>query len=151
MGKEREQEVNRDIELYIPSELGWERPAADLVASVAKRMAFPPERIDDIKTAVTEAVLNAIEHGNSLDRTRRVLIILTPESDALEINVHDQSATPLTIDADSIAPPSIEDRLAGVTPARGWGTFLIRTLVDEVEFSYTGEGNVVRMVIHLGT
>ena len=41
------------------------------------------------------------------------------------------------------------DKLAGLSNTRGWGTFLIKSLVDEVEFSSTSRGNVVRMVIYL--
>ncbi len=137
------------IELRIPSALGWERTAMDLAGGVAARMGFPTDRVDDIKTAVAEATINAIEHGNALDASQRVLIVLIPEGESLEINVHDQSTTPFPPDDDTGAAQSLDDRLAGLTSTRGWGTFLIKSLVDEVEFSSTSEGNLVRMVIHL--
>jgi anti-sigma regulatory factor (Ser/Thr protein kinase) len=75
-------------------------------------------------------------------------VVLSPEGESLEINVHDQSTTPFPPDADD-APPDLDDKLAGLANTRGWGTFLIKSLVDEVEFSSTSEGNLVRMVIHL--
>jgi serine/threonine-protein kinase RsbW len=137
------------IELHLPSELGWERTAMDVAGGVATRMGFPAERVDDIKTAVAEATINAIEHGNVLDASQKVFIVLIPEGESLEINVRDQSTTPFsTTHADDDAP-SIDDKLAGLAHTRGWGTFLIKSLVDEVEFSSTSEGNLVRMVIHL--
>lgn len=52
------------IELAIPSRLGLERVAIDAAASVAQLMGFSEDRIEDLKTAVDEACLNAIEHGN---------------------------------------------------------------------------------------
>ncbi|MBI2941601.1 MAG: ATP-binding protein [Chloroflexi bacterium] len=139
---------NRTIELGIPSDLGWERAAMDVAASVARCMGFPADRIEDIKTAVAEATLNAIEHGNSLDASQRVLIVLVPEGEKLEINVRDRSSTPFP-PAEAVGAPSLEDKLTGLSNTRGWGTFLIRSLVDEVEFTSTSEGNLVRMVIHL--
>jgi serine/threonine-protein kinase RsbW len=137
------------IELHIPSQLGWERTAMDTAASVAKRMGFPTERIEDIKTAVSEATTNAIEHGNHEDGSQSVLVILVPESESLAISVRDQSATPFAPAQDTAIAPSIEDKIAGISDARGWGMFLIRSLVDEVHFSSSSLGNEVRMVIHL--
>jgi len=121
----------------------------DTAASVAKRMGFPSDRIEDIKTAVSEAATNAIEHGNQQDSKQKVLIVLVPEGESLEISVQDQSTTPFVTPPQPDAVPSMADRLAGISNTRGWGMFLIRSLVDEVEFSSTSEGNQVRMVIHL--
>ncbi|MBI3968741.1 MAG: ATP-binding protein [Chloroflexi bacterium] len=134
------------VELRIPSVLGWERPVIDLAASVATRIGFPTHRVEDIKMAVAEAVLNAIEHGNKLNESQQVTLILVPGADGLEINVHDQSPFLFTPPASA---PSLDEQLAGRLPPRGWGTFLIRSLVDEVEFTSTEAGNAVRMVVHL--
>ena len=137
------------IELHIPSALGWERTAMDVAGGVATRMGFPAERVDDIKTAIAEATINAIEHGNALDASQKVFIVLIPEGESLEINVRDQSTTPFAATHGDDDEPSMNDKLAGLAHTRGWGTFLIKSLVDEVEFSSTSEGNLVRMVIHL--
>ena len=119
----------------------------DLAASVARRMGFPPDRIEDIKTAVSEATTNAIEHGNKGDAEQKVLIVLAPEGERLEIAVKDQSSTPFP--SGGAPAPLIEDKLAGLSNSRGWGMFLIKELVDEVEFTSSGAGNQVRMVVHL--
>jgi hypothetical protein len=52
------------LELRIPSVLGFEKLAMDFAADVAKMMNVPEERVEDLKTAVAEACVNAIEHGN---------------------------------------------------------------------------------------
>ena len=135
------------IELHLPSQLGWERAAMDLAASVARRMGFPADRVEDIKTAVAEATTNAIEHGNREDGDQKVLIVLAPEGEKLEIAVKDRSATPFPT-ADP-AKPNLEAKLAGLSNSSGWGMFLIKELVDEVEFTSSGGGNQVRMVVHL--
>ncbi|SRR5579883_1240460 len=141
-------QTNRQVELHIPSELGWERVAMSAASSVAERMGFPRERIEDIKTAVAEATLNAIEHGNHQDATRKVYIILASEEEGLKISVLDHSSKPFSPLADTDRP-DLTAKLAGQEPLRGWGTFLINALVDEVEYSTTNSGNLVRMVIHL--
>ena len=122
----------------------------DTAASVARRMGFPAERIEDIKTAVSEATTNAIEHGNAQDARRRVLIMLVPEGESLQISVRDRSSRPFgAANAAATASPSLEDKLTGLSNTRGWGMFLIHELVDEVEYLSSGGGNEVRMVVHL--
>jgi serine/threonine-protein kinase RsbW len=121
----------------------------DLAGSVARRMGFPPDRVEDIKTAVSEATTNAIEHGNALDGSQSVQIVLVPEGESLEIEVRDRSSTPFVPDEGPAAAPDLGAKLEGLSTTRGWGTFLIKSLVDEVEFSSTSGGNIVRMVIYL--
>jgi serine/threonine-protein kinase RsbW len=121
----------------------------DLVAGVARRMGFPPERIEDIKTAVAEATINAIEHGNELDGSRTVLIGLAPVDRALEIRVRDSARQPPAVEPSEPLFPDLTAKVEGRESARGWGMFLIRSLTDEVEFSSTNRGNVMRMVVRL--
>jgi len=121
----------------------------DLAGSVARRLGFRTDRVEDLKTAVSEATINAIEHGNGQNAARRVLIAFVPEEDKLNICVKDESSKPFGHPGTSTATPQLEDTLRGLATARGWGMFLIRSLVDEVEFSSTKRGNVVRMVLHL--
>jgi len=125
--------------------------AMDLAASVAQGMEFPSERVDDIRTAVAEATLNAIEHGNALDPDKAVLIALTSRQHELEICIEDQAHMPLRVQSESpsAGPATVEDRLAGRAHKRGWGIRLIRLLTDSVEFQSTDQSNTVRMVIRL--
>jgi len=135
-----------NIELHIPSILGYEKVVMEAAASLAKKMGFSDERIEDLRTAVSEACINAIEHGNKLDANTQVAIYLSVEGSKLEVAVQDQGEP---MDPPSCTP-NIENKIEGQETARGWGTFLIRSLMDEVAFEARPEGgNVVRMVIHL--
>lgn len=137
--------TEKKLELHIPSILGFERVAMDFTGAVAKMMHFPEERIEDLKTAVAEACLNAIEHGNKLNSTTKVGITLTLHDSKLQVAVTDQGSGVGAVDT-----PSIDTKIEGETSPRGWGIFLIKNLVDEVQFETAPEGgNVVRMVIHL--
>jgi serine/threonine-protein kinase RsbW len=138
-------ELGETFELHIPSVLGFEKVAMEYATSVAKMMHFPARRIDDLKTAVGEACLNAIEHGNKLDPMTKVEISFTVEPAMLRVTVRDKGTG-----IGQITPPSIEDTLAARRRLRGWGIFLIKQLVDEVEFeTRPGYGNVVRMALYL--
>jgi serine/threonine-protein kinase RsbW len=111
-------------------------------------MGFEIERVEALRTAVSEAVTNAIEHGNAHDAAMRVMVMLTVRPDGLVISVADQGRKQL--DQDQTAPtPRIEDSF-NKEDKGGWGIWLIRELMDEVEFTTAPSGgNQVRMVIHL--
>jgi len=120
----------------------------DTAASLARRMGFAADRVDSLRTAVAEAVTNAIEHGNVEALDTKVSVVLTLRPDELVIDVEDQGRK--TLDANQThTTPRIEDAISRDDKG-GWGIWLIRELMDEVEFS-TGPtgGNQIRMVIHL--
>jgi serine/threonine-protein kinase RsbW len=93
-------------------------------------------------------VTNAIEHGNEHDSGMRVLVMLMARPDELIVSVADQGRKPLEQEQ-TTSTPRIEDALSRQDKG-GWGIWLIRELMDEVEFTTAPSGgNQVRMVIHL--
>jgi len=135
------------VEMRLPTKLGYEKVAMSTAASVAKLQGFPEDRIEDLKTAVAEACINAIEHGNRLDEKLSVGVVLKADSDALEVKVLD--------DGKGIGKqppkPDIDRKMHGEEDPRGMGMFLIQALVDEVEWvpGADGKSSYVRLVIKL--
>jgi serine/threonine-protein kinase RsbW len=139
-------EHRSSIELRLPSRLGFEKVAMNTAASVAHLMGFSSERIEDLKTAIAEACINAMEHGNKLDETLSVGVILSMGSDSLEVKVLDTGTGP----QGHAAAPDIDKKMHEQEDARGMGMFLIESLVDEVEWvSSPPAGSYARMVIRL--
>jgi serine/threonine-protein kinase RsbW len=134
------------IELRLPSRLGYEKVAMNTAASVARLMGFSEERVDDLKTAVAEACINAMEHGNKLDDSLSVGVILSMDANSLEVKVTDNGEGPQS----KTDAPDIDKKMQEEEDARGMGMFLIQALVDEVEWvSSPPSGSYARMVIHL--
>jgi serine/threonine-protein kinase RsbW len=134
------------VEVRIPSELGFEKVAMSTAASMAALMGFSNDRIEDLKTAVAEACINAIEHGNQLDTALGVGVILSTTDDQLEVKVIDDGV------GVSVAPnsPDIDRKMLGEEDPRGMGMFLIQALVDEAEWHKGPPGkSFVRLVINL--
>jgi serine/threonine-protein kinase RsbW len=134
------------IELSLPTKLGYEKVAMNTVASVAKLMGFDEERIEDLKTAVAEACINAMEHGNHLDESLAVGVILSVGTNSLEVKVVDTGSGTPSINA----TPDIDKKMHEEESPRGMGMFLIQALVDEAEWvSSPLTGSYARLVIHL--
>jgi len=86
--------TSSSIELRLPSRLGYEKVAMNTAASVARLMGFSDERVDDLKTAVAEACINAMEHGNKLDESLSVGVVLSMDANSLEVKVTDNGEGP---------------------------------------------------------
>jgi len=133
---------NGRVEIFLPSSLGYEKVARNAAAAVAEEMGFSEDRIEDLKTAVAEACMNAIEHGNREDRATSVTVLLTAGPNQLEVNVTDEGLNPI--------PDQFPDPGRPGGDNRGWGMFFIQQLTDKVEISrLPAGGNQVRMVIYL--
>ena len=137
------------IEVSLPNKLGYERIAMACSASFAKIVGFVPERVEDLKTAVSEACLNAMEHGNLNHPEKRVIVTMDYKDHIFRVSVMDQGEgmeeTPEIPEG-----PDIEKKIEAMETPRGLGMFLIKQLVDQVEYNkITNEGHMVRMVLKL--
>ena len=134
------------VEVSLPSKLGYERIAMDCSASFAKMAGFTPQRIEDLKTAVAEACLNAIEHGNKNHPDTRVLVTMNFKDDRFSVSVKDGGNGISRLPRDK----TVMRRIENLEPPKGLGIFLIKQLMDEVEFNkMTQDGHSVKMVIKL--
>ena len=137
------------IEINLPSELGYERIAMDCSASFARIAGFAPERIEDLKTAVSEACINAMEHGNKHHPDDRVVIKMNYSDNVFTVSVMDQGEG-LKISFDEMEQPDITKKINNLQTPRGLGLFLITQLMDQVEFNkVSNEGHIIRMVLKL--
>ncbi len=134
-------------ELRLPSRLGFEKVAMDTAASVAALMGFTDDRVQDLKTAVAEACINAIEHGNQLNESLSVVVTLAMSVDSLEVEIRDHGEGV----QHEMHVPDIDRKMMGEEDARGMGMFLIQALVDKVEYGREPAGAFARLVIHLRT
>jgi anti-sigma regulatory factor (Ser/Thr protein kinase) len=115
----------------IPGEEGNERLAMDRVAASIDGLGLAAARLERLKTAVSEAAMNAIEYGSQGRPEIPVDIVVETTKDAIVIRITDRAlsgAVPSEAEA-----PDIERKLAGEQKPRGWGLFLIRNMVDSMD------------------
>jgi serine/threonine-protein kinase RsbW len=142
---------DNEVELIIPMGADYELLAATTAEQLARRLKFRPEAINQIKTAIVEACINASEHSLSPDR--KIYQRFWVEDDKLVITIASRGIVPLNIHGNN-EDPNVEQVLENETggPAeqrRGWGIKLIKTLMDEVEFERVDEGTSLRMTKYL--
>lgn len=113
----------------IASTPGNERLAMDNVATRVKFLNIPGRTLDRLKTAVSETVMNAMEHGNQYQPDKPVLLSLKTCEQSLLVSVTDYGAGAIGSEA---AVPDLDAKLAGLQTPRGWGLFLVEKMVDEL-------------------
>lgn len=128
-------------ELIIPSD-HKELPRVDENAvRIAKAMGFNKEECDDIAISVSEAVNNAILHGNRSDSAKKVTITFIKSEKSLLVKVKDEG-TGFNPDRDLPDPTSPDN----IMREKGRGVLLVRHLMDEVKFNCTSDGTEIIMV-----
>ncbi|HUQ33892.1 MAG TPA: ATP-binding protein [Pyrinomonadaceae bacterium] len=144
----RQQEAERDeFEMVIPMGDDTELIAAHTVEQIARRIQFQPEAINQIKTALIEACINASEHSLSPDR--KIYQRFRVESDRLVVTVSSRGVIPASFNGQNGESNGNNSDAAESKGRRGWGLKLIRSLMDEVEFERVDDGTRLRMTKYL--
>jgi serine phosphatase RsbU (regulator of sigma subunit)/anti-sigma regulatory factor (Ser/Thr protein kinase) len=131
----------------VPSQPGNERQAAEQVAA-ALAAALAPARLERLKTAVAEATMNAMEHGNKYQPDMPVHIWVDQSPAALRVRIVDQGGGQFVAEAET---PDLDAKLAGLQSPRGWGLFLIQAMVDEMHVSSDDRHHTVELVMNRGS
>lgn len=138
-----EQEGQVVAQFTIASEPGNERAAMRRIGEEAQPY-LPPMKLEQLKTAVAEATLNAIEHGNHNQPELDVAIQLVVTDRELTVRISDHGGDQVIPE---VTTPNLERKLAGLESPRGWGLFLIRNLVDEVRITNQSDRHTMELVM----
>src|SRR5919107_6323237 len=141
---------NRRIlaDFTLPNEPGNERLAMEKVAGVIEQLRPSERRLERLKTAVAEATMNAMEHGNKYRAEVPVEVMVLVEDQDLMVRITDSGSGPPPSKAGDA--PDLEAKLEGMQTPRGWGLFLIKSMVDEMSITGDDGHHTIELVVHLG-
>ena len=126
----------------LDSTAGNEREAMVRVASIVAGLGLEGERLERLKTAVSEAAMNAIEHGNKGDPDLPVVISVLADNEKILVRIRDQGGGRSIPDP---VMPNLEAKLAGEQSPRGWGLFLIEKMVDAMRTSTDDQHHTIEL------
>jgi serine/threonine-protein kinase RsbW len=133
---------HEEVLLQIPGSPAYISVVRQAIGGLASRMPFTSQDVDDIKLAVGEACNNAVRHGyNDCGQPVRVLCRIMPECLQIEIRNHYCGEAPQKAIGETPDPQSY---LEG-----GMGVFLMKTLVDQVDFRWGRSTATVRLTKHV--
>ena len=122
----------KQVKIQIPSLVENIRVVESFIDNSKDTFQIEDDIYGNIMVAVTEAVNNAIRHGNKFDKDKNVYLSLYVEPQQLKFEIEDEGAG---FNYDNLDDPTAPENLEN---PGGRGIFLIRHLADEVEFSKEG-------------
>lgn len=128
------------FQIEIPSILDNLRMVESFIDNAKDSLEITDEIYGNIVISLTEAVNNAIVHGNRADKNKVVKLSLEVEEQGLKFTVEDEGPG---FDQDTLPDPTSPENIEKVT---GRGIFLMKHLSDEVSFS--DSGNAVELVFY---
>jgi serine/threonine-protein kinase RsbW len=131
----------RTFALTIPSRLEEMRSVHELIGEAVKEYRINEELAHWLELTISESMINAIQHGNCCDPSKKATLKISSDGDILEIIVEDQGKG---FALDTIADPT---DAANLLKPCGRGILIIRSFMDEVDLSCCeGGGSRLRMV-----
>jgi serine/threonine-protein kinase RsbW len=125
------------VDVVIPSDPAEARRVQEAIEQLLRAHHATEKDIFGIRLALEEALVNAIKHGNQMDRSKKVAIVSRVEAERFEIHITDEG--------NGFDPVDVPDPTAVENIERpcGRGLMLMRHYMNEVSFN--GRGNSVRM------
>ncbi len=131
----------------LPGAIGNEREAMDRVAAAVAGLGLPADRLERLKTAVSETAMNAIEYGSQGKPDVPFDVEVAVTADDIIVKVTDRALSgAVPTDAEA---PDIERKLAGEQKPRGWGLFLIEHMVDAMDVTTDDEAGTQTVTLRL--
>ncbi len=121
-------------ELVLPSKLEKMSEVEKLCRRISRRSGLDEDSCDNLAIAITELVNNAMVHGNQLDPTKKVYIRVQYFADAVRVSIEDEGPG---FQVEELPDPTTPQNL---WKENGRGIYLVRNLVDQVEFHQTSRG-----------
>lgn len=138
-----QQAVLREVTLTLPLAPDMEIAAGKTATAMAELMSMGADRIDEVRMAVVEACINAIEHSHARDRKVQLIfqVLGGSEPEILRITVRDDG---IGFSPDEVEEPTIEDKLKAERK-RGWGLKIMKGLMDDVQIRSGSNGTMIVM------
>lgn len=134
--------------LTIPGRYDRIREACDFVVAGAETAGFDPDEIFRIQLACDEACTNIIEHAYGAEDAGQIWVSWQKKPGAFIIEMRDNGRA---FQPEEIPSPSVPDSSDDVDELKvgGLGLHFMRTLMDEVKFSFDEEGNQLIMIKYI--
>lgn len=131
--------------VHIPSDPLFERVVRASATEIGQVIGLTPERLEDLKLAVSEAVNNAIDHGNQREKAKLVEVTFMLDSDKLEVRISDQGSG---VESPDFSRRIIEEQNLESGMHRGFGMYLMSALVDDYEVRSSQQGTIMTLRLY---
>ena len=130
------------FDVWIPNDTEAAREVQERIVGLLEQNAWPMRDCFGVRLSLEEAMVNAIKHGNRMERDKKVRIVCELTEDEITVVIEDQGSG---FKLDEVPDPTDEDNL---DKPGGRGIMLIRSFMNR--FAYNDKGNCLTMSKKLG-
>jgi serine/threonine-protein kinase RsbW len=128
--------------LTIPSQTERLNDVREFVSDLARVHGFSEDDINKITIAVDEACTNIIKHGYNYSPDKKIDVEIVRLGQDFEIIISDKGKR---FDPSAIQTPDMKDYFEHYRRG-GLGVYLMKRIMDRVEFNLQSDRNVLRMI-----
>lgn len=129
--------------LTIRSSVNELKKVAEFTENIGEQLGLSEDVIEDISIAVTEAVNNAIKHGNKNNESKAIEISYKNEKEKIIVYVKDNGGG---FEIDKISDPRANEN---ILKDSGRGILIMKSLMDEVVVTSDNQGTEVQLVKYI--
>lgn len=120
-------------------------PVREFVAEHARHHGFGEKDTEEIRLSVDEAMTNVIKHAYGYDDSKKIYISVGSENRMFWVAIQDNGHA---FDISAYTAPDVPERIKNRQKG-GVGVYLIKKLMDKVEYSTKNQQNEIRMIKNL--
>ena len=120
--------------LTLPSTLDSIEKAVNFAENIAHIMKLTEAEVCYFVIAISEAVTNAIKHGNKEDKNKKVFINIKVEKEKISVSVKDSGKE---FNPEKLLDPTKKEN---ITKSGGRGVYILKSLMDKVDYKFSAEG-----------
>ncbi len=126
----------------VPSDPDFIPAVDEFVLSKINCLNLDEDTLSDLSLAVSEAIANAMVHGNQLDPNKNVIVSINISDDELVVSIKDEGEG---FDPDSVPDPTKPENIMRDS---GRGIHIMRSFIDKVDYNFSSEGTELRLIIN---
>jgi len=127
--------------IVLPSDRKEISKFENLLVEINNEFGMAMEKFINFQIASSEAIVNAIVHGNKQNPQKKVYVEITIDEHKLELKIKDEGDG---FDVSKLPDPTDESNLYKES---GRGIFIIRSLVDEFYIESNGKGTAMSLLM----
>ena len=114
--------------------------AIEFVETEVRKAGLPEEEVANCSIAVSEAITNAVIHGNKLDEKKKVVVRVKRGKNAISMSVEDNGRGFSLSEVKNPLKPENKKK------EHGRGVFIMNTLSDRVKYAFKEHGTEVIII-----
>jgi len=127
----------------VPSDPDFIPAVDEFVLSKINALNLDEDTLSDLSLAVSEAIANAMVHGNQLDPNKNVIVSINISNDELVVSIKDEGEG---FDPNSVPDPTKPENIMRDS---GRGIHIMRSFIDKVDYIFSSEGTELKLIINL--